>query len=585
MARYFPLKPLLPLLVIAMTNSAIASQQATDAFAPEPTTHVESKSIVSATDWMVTAANPTATKAGSDVLARGGNAIDAMVAIQLTLGLVEPQSSGIGGGSFLVYWDAKTNKLTTFDGRETAPQKATGDLFIDANGKPMKFYDAVVGGRSVGTPGTVKLLWDTHQKYGKLSWASLIQPTVTLAKNGFPISERLASLIERDKEFVSRHPDTRQYLLDSNGNAKTQGTILKNPEYANTLTLIADKGADGFYKGAVAQSIVDAVSNVKRNPGLLSQQDLTDYAVVERTPVCAPYKQYDICGMGPPSSGALTIGQILMTVEPFKLEKTGANNPISWQILADASRLAFADRGMYMADSDFYDVPSDALLNKEYIATRSALITPNKALQSAPAGTPTKDLALVSKDQSIELPSTTHFNVIDAEGNVVSMTSSVENLFGSRVMASGFLLNNELTDFSFMAEKDGKPIANRIEPGKRPRSSMSPTIVMKDDKPYMAIGSPGGSRIIGYVAQSIIAHIDWGMDIQQAINQPKMINRFGEMDLESGTPLTQFSQPFEKMGYKVKARDLNSGLHAIRVTEKGLEGAADPRREGIAIGN
>ncbi|MCL9774875.1 gamma-glutamyltransferase [Vibrio sp. S4B1] len=568
-----------------MSNPVFASQQATDAFAPEPTTHVENKSIVTATDWMVTAANPTASQAGADVLARGGNAIDAMVAIQLTLGLVEPQSSGIGGGSFLVYWDAKGNKLTTYDGRETAPLKATSNLFIGDDGKPMKFYDAVVGGRSVGTPGTVKLLWDTHQKYGKLSWASLIQPTVELAKNGFPVSARLASLIERDKEFLSRHSDTRQYLLDSNGNAKTQGTILKNPEYANTLSLIADKGADGFYQGAVAQSIIDAVSNAKGNPGLLSQQDLTNYSVVERAPICAPYKQYDICGMGPPSSGALTIGQILMTIEEFDLAKTGANNPVSWQILADASRLAFADRGMYMADSDFYDVPSDGLLNKEYIATRSGLITPNKALQTAPFGTPNPELANGSQDQSIELPSTTHFNVIDSEGNVVSMTSSVENVFGSRVMASGFLLNNELTDFSFLGEKDGKPIANRIEPGKRPRSSMSPTIMMRADKPYMAIGSPGGSRIIGYVAQSIVAHVDWGMDIQQAINQPKMINRFGEMDLESGTPLTQFSQPFEKMGYKVNTRDLNSGLHAIRVTENGLEGAADPRREGIAIGN
>ncbi|MGF1776256.1 gamma-glutamyltransferase [Vibrio nomapromontoriensis] len=580
-----PVKRILPLLLFAVSSNAYSSQQATDAFAPESTTALETKYIVTAKDWMVTAANPTASQAGADALARGGNAIDAMVAIQLTLGLVEPQSSGIGGGSFLVYWDAKDNNLTTYDGRETAPLKATGDLFIDDNGQPMKFYDAVVGGRSVGTPGTVKLLWDTHQKYGKLDWASLIEPTIALATQGFPISARLAALIEKDKAFLSRHPATRQYLLQSDGKAKTQGTVLKNPEYAHTLSLIASKGTDGFYEGPVAQSIVDAVHNAKGNTGLLSREDLSQYSAVQRTPVCAPYKQYDVCGMGPPSSGALTVGQILMTVEPFNLATLGANSPISWQILADASRLAFADRGMYMADSDFFNVPTAELLNKDYVATRSALITPKKALKSAPHGAPMANFASLSKDQSLELPSTTHFNVVDSEGNVVSMTSSVENVFGSRVMASGFILNNELTDFSFVAEKNGKPVANRLEPGKRPRSSMAPTIIMKDDMPYMAIGSPGGSRIIGYVAQSIIAHVDWGMDIQQAINQPKMINRFGEMDLEANTALSEFSQQFERMGYSVKARDLNSGLHTIRISESGLEGAADPRREGVAIGN
>ncbi|AYV22868.1 gamma-glutamyltransferase [Vibrio mediterranei] len=579
--------------LIAITISALlasssvhASQQAADAFAPEMATGTSDKQLVKAKDWMVTAANPEATQAGAEVLARGGNAVDAMVAVQLMLGLVEPQSSGIGGGSFLVYWDSKKQRLTTYDGRETAPSAANGDLFLDKNGKPLKFYDAVVGGRSVGTPGTVKLLWDVHQKYGALDWDEVVLPIAQKAEQGFTISERLSMLIENDVDFLTRHPTTAAYFLNKDGTPKTQGTLLKNPDYAQTLRTIAEKGSDGFYKGPVATAIVNAVQKeAASNPGKLSLADLANYQVKNRQAVCAPYKQYDVCGMGPPSSGALTLGQILMLTEPFKLNELGSNNPTSWQILADASRLAFADRGLYMADSDFFDVPVKGLLDQKYIAERSALITPNEALQKVSAGSPPAIKTVqLAQDQAIELPSTTHFNIVDSQGNVISMTSSIENVFGSRVMAAGFLLNNELTDFSFVANKDGKPVANRVEANKRPRSSMAPTIVMHDDKPYLAIGSPGGSRIIGYVAQSIIAHVDWGMDIQQAIDQPRMINRFGAMDVEINTPLADYAQQFEAMGYSVNKRELNSGLHAIRITETGLEGAADPRREGVALG-
>ncbi|PTC03973.1 gamma-glutamyltransferase [Vibrio mediterranei] len=571
---------------ILTSSSAYASQQAADAFAPEMATGTNDKQLVKAKDWMVTAANPEATQVGAEVLARGGNAVDAMVAVQLMLGLVEPQSSGIGGGSFLVYWDANKQRLTTYDGRETAPSAANGDLFLDEKGKPLKFYDAVVGGRSVGTPGTVKLLWDVHQKYGALDWDEVVLPIAQKAEQGFTISERLSMLIENDVDFLARHPTTAAYFLNKDGTPKTQGTLLKNPDYAQTLRTIAEKGSDGFYKGSVATAMVNAVQKeAAGNPGKLSLVDLANYQVQNRQAVCAPYKQYDVCGMGPPSSGALTLGQILMLTEPFKLNELGSNNPTSWQILADASRLAFADRGLYMADSDFFDVPVKGLLDQKYIAERSALITPNEALQKVSAGSPpaVKTVQL-AQDQAIELPSTTHFNIVDSQGNVISMTSSIENVFGSRVMAAGFLLNNELTDFSFVANKDGKPVANRVEANKRPRSSMAPTIVMHDDKPYLAIGSPGGSRIIGYVAQSIIAHVDWGMDIQQAIDQPHMINRFGAMDVEINTPLADYAQQFEAMGYSVNKRDLNSGLHAIRITETGLEGAADPRREGVALG-
>ncbi|MEZ8385835.1 gamma-glutamyltransferase, partial [Vibrio splendidus] len=559
--------------------------QAADSVAPEQSSGLETKQLVKANDWMVTAANPLATQAGADVLARGGNAIDAMVAVQLMLGLVEPQSSGIGGGAFLVYFDGKDKQLKTYDGRETAPLDATPRLFQDENGQPLKFYDAVVGGRSVATPGTVQLLWDTHQKYGKLEWASLIKPIAQLAEEGFTISPRLATLIENDQQRLSRFATTKAYFFNADGSPKAAGTQLKNPEYAATLNAISKDGAKAFYQGDISADIINTVQTAKGNPGVLAQKDFDAYSIKQREPVCSAYESYDICGMGPPSSGALTVGQILAMTEQFDLKSWGPNDAKSWQVLADASRLAFADRGMYMADQDYVPMPTQGLVNTDYLQERAQLITAGKALDSAPSGTPPWDHAMQrSQDDSIELPSTSHFNIVDSDGNVVSMTTTIENAFGSRLMVRGFLLNNELTDFSFKTHNDGKPIANRLEPGKRPRSSMAPTIIMLDDKPYMAIGSPGGSRIIGYVAQAIIAHTQWDMDIQQAINQPHFLNRFGTLDLEKGTSAKNFKPELEKMGFEVNVRDLNSGLHAIRITKDGLEGAADPRREGAAIG-
>ncbi|MEZ8021119.1 gamma-glutamyltransferase [Vibrio splendidus] len=561
------------------------ANQAADSVAPEQSSGLETKQLVKANDWMVTAANPLATQAGADVLTRGGNAIDAMVAVQLMLGLVEPQSSGIGGGAFLVYFDGKDKQLKTYDGRETAPLDATPRLFQDENGQPLKFYDAVVGGRSVATPGTVQLLWDTHQKYGKLEWASLIKPIAQLAEKGFTISPRLATLIENDQERLSRFATTKAYFFNADGSPKTAGTQLKNPEYAATLNAISKNGAKAFYQGEISADIIDTVQTAKGNPGVLAQKDFDAYSIKQREPVCSAYESYQVCGMGPPSSGALTVGQILAMTEQFDLKSWGPNDAKSWQVLADASRLAFADRGMYMADQDYVPMPTQGLVNTDYLQERAQLITAGKALESAPSGTPPWDHAMQrSQDVSIELPSTSHFNIVDSDGNVVSMTTTIENAFGSRLMVRGFLLNNELTDFSFKTHNDGKPIANRLEPGKRPRSSMAPTIIMQDDKPYMAIGSPGGSRIIGYVAQAIIAHTQWDMDIQQAINQPHFLNRFGTLDLEEGTSAENFKPELEKMGFEVNVRDLNSGLHAIRITKDGLEGAADPRREGAAIG-
>ncbi|MCX9489674.1 gamma-glutamyltransferase [Vibrio cholerae] len=571
-------------LMFAMAAQATPNQ-ATDAVAPEQATGFEHKSLVKAKNWMVTAANPLASEAGAPILRQGGNAIDAMVTTQLMLGLVEPQSSGIGGGSFLVYWDAKKKALTTFDGRETAPLNATPELFLDSTGQPMKFYDAVVGGRSVGTPGTVKLLWETHRQYGKLEWARLIEPVAKLAEQGFEVSPRLAALIAEDKERLGRFPATKAYFFDAQGEPLKAGTLLKNPDYAATLKAIAQQGASAFYQGDIAKDIIATVQNAPGNPGVLAQQDFDTYQVKQRAPVCATYQSYQVCGMGLPSSGGLTVGQILTLTEQYDLKGWGAQDVKSWQVLGDASQLAFADRGLYMADQDYVPVPTQGLLDKAYLAERAKLIQPGKALTSAPAGNPPWHHAqLRSPDQSIELPSTSHFNIVDREGNVVSFTTSIENAFGSRLLVRGFLLNNELTDFSFATQSEGRPIANRLEPGKRPRSSMAPTIVLQDNQPYLAIGSPGGSRIIGYVAQALIAHIQWDMDIQAAINQPHVLNRFGEIELEQGTSAELFKPALESLGSKVGIKELNSGLHAIRITAQGLEGAADPRREGIAIG-
>ncbi|WP_034835946.1 gamma-glutamyltransferase [Endozoicomonas numazuensis] len=558
-----------------------------DDLAPEAATGFEEKSLVKASKHMVVAAHPLAVKAGDEVLRKGGSAADAAIAVQLVLNLVEPQSSGIGGGAFTLYFDAQKNTLTTLDGRETAPSEATPTLFQDDNGKPLKFYDAVVGGRSVGTPGTVKLLEDLHQRYGKRPWSELFQPAIKLAEEGFTVSPRLASLIAKDQKRLSRYPNTRQYFFDEKGQPLQAGAVLKNPEFAKTLRLIASRGSKAFYEGQLADRIVKTVREAKGNPGLLSKKDLRNYQIKERTPVCSGYRQYSVCGMGPPSSGATTVGQILGILQSYDLASLGPVNPESWRLFAGASRLAFADRARYLADSDFVPVPVQGLLDNQYLADRAQLLqSSDQALKTVSAGTPVwQHASIQADDQSIELPSTSHISIVDAQGNALSMTTTIENGFGSRLMVGGFLLNNEMTDFSFASHNNGTPIANRVEPGKRPRSSMAPTIVMnKEGQPYMVIGSPGGSRIISYVAKTLVAHIDWGMDIQEAIALPHKLNPFGVYELEQDTEAERLKPELEKLGYPVKVRELNSGLHGIVITEEGLEGGADPRREGVAIG-
>lgn len=587
-------------LVVLATASV--AQQAADAVAPEAAGTGAAFDVgpdaqaalaekaagrpVKAQDWMVAAANPLAVEAGAKVLSAGGTAADAMIAVQSVLGLVEPQSSGLGGGAFLVWYDAATGDVTTLDGRETAPLSATPRLFQDASGAELPFWDAVVGGLSVGTPGTPALMDTAHRLWGRANWANLFDDAIQLAENGFAVSPRLAALVREDAERLSRFPATAAYFLPG-GAPLAEGTTLVNPGYAETLRTLARHGTDAFYTGEIAEGIVATVRNASGNPGLLSLEDLALYRAVERPAVCADYRAYEVCGMGPPSSGGLTVGQILGTLSNYDLAALNPDSAEAWRLIGDASRLAFADRGRYIADSDFVPVPVQGLIDPDYLAERAALLNGTSALSDVAPGTPDFDHAQNWADNvDISLPSTSHISIIDSFGNALAMTTTIENGFGSRLMApGGFLLNNELTDFSFASHDGGTPIANAVAPGKRPRSSMAPTIVLQDGAPVLVVGSPGGSRIIGYTAQAIISHLDWGMDVQAAVSAPHLVNRFGTMDLEAGTSAEALAGPLTDLGFKVDALDLTSGLHAIAITQDGLEGGADPRREGIALGN
>ncbi|HUH50074.1 MAG TPA: gamma-glutamyltransferase family protein, partial [Mycoplana sp.] len=440
----------------------------------------------------------------------------------------------------------------------------------------------------VGTPGTVRLLQDAHNRYGTLDWKMLLEPAAALADAGFAVSPRLAALIAAEGDKLKTFERTKNYFFDAAGAPLKAGTILKNPDYATTLRAIARNGADAFYVGPIAEAIVDTVRMAAKNPGVLTLDDLAIYRVRERSPVCISYRALEVCGMGPPSSGAVAVGQTLGMIENFDIKEFGKDSPQSWRIIGDAQRLAFADRGRYLADTDYVPAPIKGLVEKEYLGKRAALLDGDRALgkDAVRAGEPEWDHALLfGRDASLELPSTSHFVIVDQKGNVVSMTTTIENGFGSRLMTNGFLLNNELTDFSFETHDNGVPIANRVEPGKRPRSSMAPTIVMKNGKPLLAIGSPGGSQIIGYVTQALIAYIDWGMDVGQIVSMPHLLNRFGTFEIEAGTDAEKLAKPLQQLGYEVKVGEMNSGLQAIEITADGLKGSADPRREGVAIGN
>ena len=523
-------------LALLLAAASVQAQDATQA-APEVSTGYIAKTGWSAKQYMVAAANPLAADAGYQMLKQGGAAIDAAIATQLVLTLVEPQSSGIGGGAFLMYFDGK--RVQAYDGRETAPAAADEHLFQDKDGKPLARVDGIVGGRSVGAPGVLRMLELAHKEHGKLPWKALFAPAIKLAEDGFPISPRLYGLLNWDK-FLVRDPVAAAYFYDKDKKPWPVGHVLKNPQLAKTLREIADGGADAFYKGRIARDIAAKVAAHPTNPGKLTAADIAGYRPKERPPVCSDYKAWTVCGMPPPSTGGISIAQMLGILEVKNIAPyapvQGVLGADAIHLFSEAGRLAYADRNRYIADTDFVPLPGKgvaSLIDKGYLARRAALIT-DRSMGRAPFGTP-KDLQVAwGEDNAIEKPSTSHLVAVDPYGGGLSMTTSVEDAFGSRQMVDGFLLNNQLTDFSFDSQDENGPIANRVQAGKRPRSAMSPTLVFDkaSGKLVMATGSPGGTAIINYVAKVLVGTLDWGPECaaghQSAqLRQPQWSDRAG----------------------------------------------------------
>ena len=572
---------------VGVTLSVFAGLEAVRAqspAAPEAATGRVVRTLGEAQRHMVAAANPLAAEAGRGVLRAGGSATDAAIAVQLVLNLVEPQSSGIGGGAFLLHWDERRQSLVALDGRETAPAAAKPDRFL-RDGKALRFAEAVVGGRSVGVPGTVKLLEEAHRRFGRLPWAQVIAPAIRLAEEGFAISPRLAGMLARETN-LARDPRAAAYFYEPDGRPKTVGTVLRNPAFARTLRAIAELGAAAFYEGPIAEDIVQVVTSHPSNPGDMTLADLAGYRVEERVPLCGRYRAWRICGMGPPSSGAIAVQQMLSLLEGSDLRRMGPGAEAA-HLVAEAGRLAFADRNLYVADPAFVSVPDAGLIDPGYLRSRARLIDPSRSMGRAVAGEPPHRRAgLMAPSDGIE-NGTSHISVIDGDGNAVSMTTTIEDGFGARVMTEGgFLLNNELTDFSFVPEDAGRPVANRVEGGKRPRSSMAPTIVFDGHgRLYAVVGSPGGSQIIGYVAKTLIALLDWRMDPQAAADLGNFGSRNGPTELEGGTEAEGWKAALEAKGHEVRLIEMTSGIQAVVKAPEGFLGGADGRREGVAIGD
>jgi gamma-glutamyltranspeptidase/glutathione hydrolase len=534
---------------------------------------------------MIAAANPYAAQAGLQMLRKGGSAVDAAIAAQLVLTLVEPESSGIGGGAFLLLYDPKTKRVTSFDGRETAPQSATPGMFLDASGKARGHFDAVPGGLSVGVPGDIAVLALAHDKYGRLPWAALFEPAIALAENGFPIGRKLGATIKAFPQ-MAQMPDIKRYFYKPDGTPLAEGDTLKNPELAQTLREIASKGPSAFYSGDIAQAIVDAVQHAPVNPGGMTLADLGGYHARELPALCGHYRAYKLCSMGPPSSGGVGVLQILGMLQRFPSKDLQPGTLSAVHLFSEASRLAFADRAKYLGDASYVDVPIAGLLDPTYLAQRSQLIDPAKDMGQAEAGNPPEKHAEYAPDRKLQLPGTSHLTAVDDRGEVVSMTTTIEFVFGSEVMAKGFFLNNQLTDFAFEPVRDGKPVANAPAPGKRPLSAMSPTL-MFDKRGHFAIsvGSPGGPIIIDYTTQAIMNMVDGHESPQQAAAEPKHANPNGPTLLEKGTKLEALAPQLTAMGHTVRLYGLESGLHIIARVKHGYEGGADPRRDGVAVGD
>jgi gamma-glutamyltranspeptidase/glutathione hydrolase len=568
-------RPLLAAAAFALSSFSIACHAQAPAIRDTSATAEPGKGVVSSAD-------PRATAAGQEILRKGGSAADAAMAMMLALTVVEPQSSGIGGGGLLLHHDASTGALSTIDGREMAPASASEKLLLGTDGKPLPFIEAFQGGRSVGVPGNIRLMAMTHAKWGKLPWADLFAPAIRLAEEGFVVNDALANALARLAPIWARFPDARAIYWNATAPKKT-GDRVTNPALAELLRAVAKGGADAFYTGKHGQALADAVSKASVNPVPMTLADLAAYKAKERPPVCSRYRGYKVCGMGPPSSGATTVQQILGMLQPHDIGGLGQSDPKTWHLIGEAMQLAYADREKYLGDADFVSVPVNGLLDPAYVASRAAQIDPAKALNSYEAGTPPGAEPRTAAISS-EVASTTHFVAVDGAGNVVSMTSTVEGPFGSQLIANGYFLNNELTDFTFAPEKDGKKVANRVQPGKRPLSSMSPHIVYDAaDRPVLAVGSAGGKRIIMHVTKALIGVIDFKLPAGEALALPNIYFGNGSLLVEGKTALGGMNEALAAFGQPVVVSDVGSKLNAVQFNGKGWTGYADPRSPGIAL--
>ena len=567
---------------------ALASSVTARARSPEPPSGWATKHTVSARHQMVATANPLATDAGQAILNRGGSAVDAAIAAQMVLNLVEPQSSGIGGGAFMLVHDARRRTLLAYDGRETAPAAARPDRFLNAAGQPLRFFDAVIGGRSVGVPGTLRMLELAHRRHGRLAWSSLFEPAILLAEHGFVVSRRLSGTIASETHLLQER--ARAYFHNADGTPLTAGQRLKNPAFAATLRRIAREGANALYVGEIARDIVLTADGYAANPGDMTTADLARYEARVRKPVCGRYRSYRVCGVPPPSSGGIAVLQMLGMLERFDMASIGSSDLMSAHLFSEAGRLAYADRDVYVADPDFIAVPA-GLTDHAYLRERSRLIRLDSSVGYAAPGTPPptgpEDYADFGRGDALEMPSTSHISIVDRYGDAVAMTTTIEDAFGSRLMtSSGFLLNNELTDFAFAPSEGGRPVANRVEGGKRPRSAMAPTIVYDARGQVIVVaGSPGGAAIINYVAKTLIALLDRHLDPQAAIDLPNIGSRNGPTELERGTSAEALAPKLEALGEPTRIVDQNSGLQVIVRAAGRWRGAADSRREGTVRGD
>ena len=570
---------------VAASETGPATQERAEPEGPSALLAPTAQGPVQAAHHMIVAANPLAAEAGRDILRAGGSAVDAAIAAQMVLNLVEPQSSGIGGGGFLMHFAQANGAIESYDGREVAPASASPEMFLDVDGKPRGFRDVVAGGLSVGVPGVLRMLELAHKDHGKLAWRDLFTPAIRLAEAGFEVSPRLHDAIVHDTQ-LKNFPASARYFYDAKGQARPVGYRLKNPEFAATLRVIAARGADAFYSGPIARDIATAVSRAPRNAVAMTEQDISTYAAERRDPVCSIYRVWVVCGMGPPSSGGIATLQILGLLEGTKIDKLAPASLDAVHLIAEAGRLAYADRNRYVADPSFVLVPTASLIDPGYLAGRAKLISPQRSMGRAQPGTIAGQQALYAPAEDERGVSTSHLSIVDDAGNAVAFTTSIESAFGSHVMVRGFLLNNQLTDFSFAPTVGGKPALDRAEPGKRPRSTMAPTLVFDGTgQLVLAAGSPGGARIIGYVANALIGSLDWGLDPRAAAALPHFANRNGATELEADTPVTALKAGLEARGHTVEIDSMTSGLHIIRRGPDGWIGGADPRREGAVLGD